>query len=340
MKFVDEATIHVAAGAGGNGCLSFRREKYIPKGGPDGGDGGDGGDVFLRGDEGLNTLADFRHSRRYRAERGEGGKGKQCTGKSGEDLFIEVPIGTRVVATATNELIGEITEHEQTLLVARGGEGGKGNTRFKSSTNRTPRQTTKGTPGGERELFLELVVLADVGLLGLPNAGKSTFIRTVSHAKPKVAEYPFTTLHPNLGVVRVGYGDSFVIADIPGVIEGAAEGAGLGIQFLKHLARTEVLLHLAELVPAMGGPGPVQAVRTLEEEMKQFGEGLLDKPRWLVLTKADLADEAERDELAQAAVAELDWKAPWFVISSISQLNVEELIKQLAEAVLGEGPDS
>ena len=316
MKFVDEAEIHVAAGAGGNGCVSFRREKFIPLGGPDGGDGGNGGSVWLVADEGINTLIDFRHQRRFKAERGENGMGRQMYGKGGEDVVIRVPVGTTIVNVDTDELIGDLTEHGHRLLVAQGGLGGKGNIHFKSSVNRSPRRTTPGTPGDERDLRLELRLLADVGLLGFPNAGKSTFIRAVSAARPKVADYPFTTLHPNLGVVRVGPEQSFVIADIPGVIEGAAEGAGLGIRFLKHVMRTRLLLHVVDMVPADESIDPAAQVRTIAGELKKFDAELAKRPRWLVLNKADLLPEDEREARAKAIVRKLRWTKPWFMVSA------------------------
>jgi len=324
MKFVDEASIRVTAGNGGNGCVSFRREKYIPRGGPDGGDGGDGGDVWLEGDAGLNTLADFRHARHFKAKNGQSGAGRQCTGKSAEDVTVRVPLGTIVRAAETDELIGEVLEHGQRLLVARGGHGGKGNIHFKSSTNRTPRQSTPGTPGEERGLHLELKVLADVGLLGFPNAGKSTLISAVSAARPKVADYPFTTLYPNLGVVSLEPGRSFVIADIPGLIEGAAEGAGLGIQFLKHLQRTGLLLHLVEIAP-VDGSDPVDQVRALERELIRFSEELAGRERWLVLTKIDQLDEDLARDTADGIIGKLDWKAPWFAISSVAGTGLNQL---------------
>ncbi len=329
MKFVDEVKITVAAGDGGNGVVGFRREKYVPRGGPDGGDGGNGGSVYLQGDEGLNTLVDFRHQRFYGAERGTNGGGSNCTGRKGDDLVITVPVGTVVVNVETDEVIGDITAHEQQLLVAQGGEGGKGNARFKSSTNRAPRQQTNGTPGERRDLHLELKVLADVGLLGFPNAGKSTLISTVSAARPKVADYPFTTLYPNLGVVRTDVDQSFVIADIPGVIEGAAEGAGLGIQFLKHIQRTRLLLHLVELMPLDGMPLENQ-VRNIETELVNFEESLINKPRWLVFTKADLLDRAEAESLAAECVEKIGWDDRWFVISSVSRQGTEKLMHEVA----------
>src|SRR5690554_6303722 len=288
MKLVDEAEITVTAGKGGNGCVGFRREKFIPKGGPDGGDGGDGGSVWLQADENLNTLVDFRHQRRFQAEKGEGGMGQQKYGKGGDDLTIVVPVGTVVTNVDTDEVIGDMTEHGQRLLVARGGKGGLGNMHFKSSTNRAPRQSTPGEPGEERLLRLELKLLADVGLLGFPNAGKSTLVRAVSAATPRVADYPFTTLYPNLGVVSVEPHRSFVIADIPGLIEGAAEGAGLGIQFLRHLSRTRLLLHLVDVFPYGGASDPVEDVRTIEAELRKFSPELAARERWLVLNKVDL----------------------------------------------------
>ena len=330
MKFVDEATIEVRAGKGGPGSVSFRREKFIPKGGPDGGDGGDGGSVWLVADSGLNTLADFRHARLFKARNGEPGAGRQRTGKSAEDISIRVPLGTIVIATETDERIGELTEHGQRMLVARGGEGGRGNINFKSSVNRTPRQSTPGTPGEARELHLELKVLADVGLLGFPNAGKSTLISAVSAARPKVADYPFTTLYPNLGVVSLEPGRSFVIADIPGLIEGAAEGAGLGIQFLKHLQRTRLLLHLVDIAP-IDGADPVEQVRALARELEQFDEGLAQRERWLVLTKTDQVDETELDALSRSVIDGLDWQGPWFAISSVARRGLEPLIGRIME---------
>jgi GTP-binding protein len=333
MKFVDEATIHVQAGKGGNGCVSFRREKYIEFGGPDGGDGGDGGSVYLVGDTNLNTLADFRFTRRFKAESGEGGRGRNCTGKSGEDLYIKVPLGTQVHDVDTGELIGDVVKAGQQLLVAQGGVHGIGNTRFKSSTNRAPRQVTPGTPGESRELRLELKVLADVGLLGLPNAGKSTFIRAVSAARPKVADYPFTTLHPNLGVVSVEPHRSFVVADIPGIIEGAAEGAGLGIQFLKHISRTRLLLHLVDVAPFDESIDPVDEVRTIEAEMERFDPELMAYERWLVLNKIDLLPEAERDARCEDILQRLNWQGPVFMISAINKQGTQELCYRIMEYI-------
>ncbi|WP_455204814.1 Obg family GTPase CgtA [Kaarinaea lacus] len=333
MKFVDEARIHVGAGDGGNGCVSFRREKYIPYGGPDGGDGGDGGSVYLVGDEGLNTLADFRVQRKFHAERGQNGMGRNCTGKSGEDLYVRVPIGTIVRDEDTDEVIGDVVAHEQALLVAQGGKHGLGNTHFKSSTNRAPRRFTPGTPGEQRQLHLELKVLADVGLLGLPNAGKSTLIRSISAAKPKVADYPFTTLYPNLGVVRIEGDRSFVIADVPGLIEGAAEGAGLGIQFLKHLSRTALILHLVDVLPYEGSGNPVENAEAIEAELKKFSRDLYNKERWLVLNKVDLLPEEERDAKCQEIVKSLDWQGKVYQISAINKLGTQQLVYDIMEHV-------
>ena len=316
MKFVDEATITVQAGDGGNGCISFRREKFIPLGGPDGGDGGYGGSVWLVADEGLNTLVDFRHRRQFKGQRGQNGMGSQMYGKSGEDTVVRVPIGTMVTNVDTGELIGDLTHHGQRMLVAQGGKGGLGNIHFKSSVNRAPRKATPGTPGDVRELKMELRVLADVGLLGFPNAGKSTFIRAVSAATPRVADYPFTTLHPHLGVVSLGNDQSFVIADIPGLIEGAAEGAGLGMQFLRHVARTSLLLHFVDMVPSDGND-PAAQVRAIEQELAKFDAELLERPRWLVLNKSDMLAAEERDAAARAIVAQLGWTQPWFVRMTI-----------------------
>ncbi|WP_374473660.1 Obg family GTPase CgtA [Arenimonas sp.] len=319
MKFVDEAQILVSAGNGGNGCISFRREKFIPLGGPDGGDGGNGGSVWLQADENLNTLIDFRHQRQYRAQRGQNGMGRQMFGKAGEDVLIRVPVGTEVINVETDEIIGDLTRHGERLLVAQGGIGGKGNVHFKSSVNRAPRKAGQGTPGEEREIRLELKLLADVGLLGFPNAGKSTFIRAVSAATPKVADYPFTTLYPNLGVVSVETDRSFVIADIPGLIEGAADGAGLGAQFLRHVQRTRLLLHLVDLAPFDEQVDPVQQVRAIEAELRKHDPAMLEKPRWLVMNKADLLPEDERQARARAVVDALDWKEPWFLVSAIGR---------------------
>lgn len=330
MRFVDEVVIDVYAGNGGNGCLSFRREKYIEHGGPNGGDGGDGGSVFLKADDSLNTLLDYRFQRIFKAENGRSGQGSECTGRCGEDLFLPVPIGTIVYDIDTDECLGDLVYHGEVLKVAQGGEHGLGNIRFKTSTNRAPRQTTPGTAGEIRRLRLELKVLADVGLVGMPNAGKSTFIRAVSAARPKVADYPFTTMAPHLGMVRVGVDSSFVMADIPGLIEGAAEGAGLGVQFLKHVMRTKVLLHMVDLLP-LDGSDPVESIRIIEAEMKKFGNELLDKPRWLVLNKIDLLPEEERDSYCQDIVNQLNWKGPVFFISAMSHLGTQQVINVLAE---------
>ena len=324
MRFVDEATINVIAGDGGTGVVSFRREKFIQYGGPDGGDGGDGGSVYLVGDHDINTLADFRHVRTYTAESGLRGAGAKMTGKGGDDLYIPVPIGTLIYDDDIDELIGDITENNQKVKVAQGGFHGLGNTRYKSSVNQAPRKCTPGSPGERRNLRLELKVLADVGLLGLPNAGKSTFIRSVSAARPKVADYPFTTLFPNLGVVRVGMNQSFVIADIPGIIEGASEGAGLGIQFLKHLSRTRLLLHIIDLAP-FDGSDPVEQARTIIKELDNYSHDLVDKPRWLVLNKADLLDEDELKIKQDDTIKRLNWQEPVYTISAISKQGTENL---------------
>jgi len=336
MKFIDEATIDVHAGDGGNGCVSFRREKFIPFGGPDGGDGGDGGSVFLEADSGLNTLVDFRHARRFHAERGENGRGRNCTGRSGEDLVVRVPLGTLVHEQDTGELIGDLVEEGQRLLVARGGFHGLGNTRFKSSTNRTPRQSKPGTPGERRNLHLELKLLADVGLLGMPNAGKSTLIRAVSSARPKVADYPFTTLHPSLGVVSVSAHRSFVMADVPGLIEGASQGTGLGIQFLKHLSRTRLLLHLVDMGP-LGDP--VQDVATILGELEKFSLELAGKDRWLVLNKVDLIPADERDARCRDVIERLNWQGPAFEISALARKGTDQLVQAVMDylEVRGQG---
>lgn len=332
MKFVDEAPIVVEAGKGGNGCLSFRREKYIAKGGPDGGDGGDGGSIFLKADENLNTLIDYRYTRRFRAQSGEGGRGKDCRGKGGEDLILPVPVGTTVIDVDTGETLGDLTEIDQVLKVAQGGFHGLGNARFKSSTNRAPRQTSNGSEGEVREIKLEMKVLADVGLLGLPNAGKSTFIRSVSSAKPKVADYPFTTLIPNLGVVKVQEHRSFVVADIPGVIEGAADGAGLGIRFLKHLTRCRVLLHLVDVMPP-DGSDPVANVQAISREITTFSPSLAERERWLVLNKIDLLPDHEREQRCQEIVDALGWEGPVYHIAAASGLGTEALASALMKSL-------
>lgn len=324
MKFVDEATILVVAGDGGNGCVSFRREKYIPRGGPDGGDGGDGGDVWLLADENLNTLIDYRFEKAFRAERGQNGQSRDCTGKRGKDVVIKVPVGTRIIDQDTGETMGDMTRHDQRLMVAKGGWHGLGNTRFKSSVNRTPRQKTMGTEGEKRDLQLELMLLADVGMLGLPNAGKSTFIRAVSAAKPKVADYPFTTLVPSLGVVRMDSEKSFVVADIPGLIEGAAEGAGLGIRFLKHLERCRVLLHLIDIAP-IDESDPVENARIILGELEKYSDKLYQKPRWLVFNKTDLLSREEAESRAKAIAEALGWDEKYYLISAASRDGVNEL---------------
>jgi GTP-binding protein len=349
MKLVDEAEIMVTAGNGGNGCIAFRREKFIPLGGPNGGDGGGGGDVWLVADENLNTLVDFRHETRFKAQRGENGMGSQMYGKAGEDKTITVPVGTVVHNVDTDEIIGDLTTHGQRLLVAKGGVGGLGNMHFKSSVNRTPRKATSGTEGESRELRLELKLLADVGLLGFPNAGKSTFIRAVSAATPKVADYPFTTLYPNLGVVSVEVGRSFVIADIPGLIEGAADGAGLGSLFLRHVQRTRLLLHLVDIAPMEGGieASPAEQVRAIEHELRKYDPAMLEKPRWLVLNKADLMFEDEAKAAAEAIVAELGWAEPWYLVSALGRegtrpimLAVQTFFDRLREDALEAAADA
>ena len=319
MKFVDEAAITVEAGAGGNGCLSFRREKYIPRGGPDGGDGGDGGDIVLCADPSLNTLVDFRFRRRFRAERGRHGQGRDRTGRAGADLRIPVPAGTVVAAADSGEVLGELIAAGDEMVVACGGRHGLGNARFKSSTNRAPRRTTEGSPGECREFRLELKLLADVGLVGMPNAGKSTLIRAVSAARPKVADYPFTTLIPNLGVVRQGPDRSFVMADIPGLIEGASGGAGLGIRFLRHLSRTRVLLHLVDVAAALGGADPVEQVLVIERELAAFDPDLASRERWLVPAKLDLVPPSDRTDVVEALVEGVGWDGPIYPISALTR---------------------
>ncbi|MBI5461688.1 MAG: Obg family GTPase CgtA [Gammaproteobacteria bacterium] len=331
MKFVDEAIIQVVAGDGGNGCVGFRREKFIPFGGPDGGDGGDGGSVFLLAVEGINTLVDFRYERRYQAQRGENGGGSNCTGAKGEDLIVRVPVGTMVYDNDTGELIADMLHDGQQMRVAQGGWHGIGNARFKSSTNRAPRQSTPGTLGEQRELRLELKVLADVGLLGMPNAGKSTLIRALSAARPKVADYPFTTLYPNLGVVRIAAHRSFVMADIPGLIEGAAEGAGLGIQFLKHLGRTRLLLHMVDISPYGGSGDPIDDARTIIAELAKYSDELVAKERWLVLNKIDQLPDDAREPRCREIVEGLGWQGPVFHISALSGIGTQELAYQIME---------
>lgn len=333
MKFVDEAVIRVIAGTGGNGCMSFLREKYRPKGGPDGGDGGDGGSVYFVGNSGLNTLADFRFVRVYKAQTGESGAGRDRFGKRGDDLFVQVPLGTIVSDAETGEFIGDVTREAEQLLVAQGGRRGLGNANFKTSTNRAPRKTTLGKPGDERQLKLELKVLADVGLLGLPNAGKSTFLSAVSHARPKIADYPFTTLHPQLGVVDIGHSSSYVIADIPGLIEGAAGGAGLGVRFLKHLNRTRILLHLVDCAP-LDGSSIVDSIRQIELELRTFDSDLADRERWLVFSKIDTVDDDQLDEIRSIAVSTLGWDGQIYCISAVTGKGCERLINDIMQRLI------
>ena len=330
MKFIDEAKITVQAGKGGDGCLSFRREKYIHFGGPNGGDGGDGGCIYLVAAENLNTLIDFRYKRIFKAQNGAPGQGSDCSGRKGESLYIRVPLGTLIYDQDSGALLGDVTQAGQELLIAQGGFHGLGNARFKSSTNRAPRQTSEGTPGQLRNLRLELKVLADVGLLGFPNAGKSTLIRSISAAKPKVADYPFTTLHPNLGVVRVDMDRSFVVADIPGIIEGAAEGAGLGLQFLKHVARTRLLLHIVDMYPP-DGSSPADAAVTIAHEVEKYSDTLAQKPRWLVLNKIDLISEEDQVRLEKEVVKALNWKGPVYKISALNKKGLQPLIYDIMD---------
>ncbi len=347
MKFVDEAVIKTQAGSGGRGMVSFRREKFMPFGGPSGGDGGDGGHIWLVAKKGLNTLADFRYMRTFKAGNGEPGGSDDCSGRGGEDLEVVVPVGTVVYDVETEETLGDLTEDGARVMVARGGQGGLGNQRFKSSTNRAPRKSTPGTPGEKRELRLELKLLADVGLLGLPNAGKSTLIAAVSAARPKIADYPFTTLHPNLGVVYVGQHQSFVMADIPGLIEGAAEGAGLGIRFLKHLQRTRLLLHLVDIAPPDPAADPVKDARAIAAELKKFSPELAARERWLLLNKLDLLPPDEADKRCREIVRRLRWKGPVMRISGATRTGTQELCQavmrrldaMLAEQADGEGAE-
>jgi GTP-binding protein len=333
MKFIDEAKIYVAAGDGGNGMASFRREKYIPRGGPNGGDGGKGGNIFVVADCNLNTLIDYRYTRKFLAQRGENGGTADCYGKGGEDITLRMPVGTVVTDAASGDVIADLDVHGKSVLIAKGGRGGLGNIHFKSSTNRAPRQSTKGEPGEELDLKLELRVLADVGLLGLPNAGKSTFIRAVSAARPKVADYPFTTLHPNLGVVRVDENKSFVIADVPGLIEGAADGAGLGIRFLKHLARTRLLLHIVDLAPPDPESDPVHDARAIVAELEKYSPELVAKPRWLILNKLDLIPEEEREERIAAFLKDYGHDGPWFGIAAISGEGCRPVVYAIYDAL-------
>ncbi|TFW34188.1 Obg family GTPase CgtA [Massilia horti] len=329
MKFIDEARIEVIAGDGGNGCASFRREKFRPFGGPDGGDGGKGGSIYVVADRNINTLVDFRYSKVHHARNGEPGRGSDCYGKGAEDVYLRMPVGTLIVDNNNGEVIADLTEHGQTELLAKGGEGGWGNIHFKTSTNRAPRQKTDGKPGERRELRLELKVLADVGLLGMPNAGKSTFITAVSNARPKIADYPFTTLHPNLGVVRVGHEKSFVIADIPGLIEGAAEGAGLGHQFLRHLSRTGLLLHIVDLAPFEPTVDPVKEAKALVKELEKYDAELVEKPRWLVLNKLDMLPEEERKKRVKDFIKRMAWRGPVFEISALTRDGCQDLVNAI-----------
>lgn len=330
MKFIDEAKIEVIAGDGGNGCASFCREKFRPFGGPDGGDGGKGGTIWAVADRNINTLVDYRFSKMHKARNGESGRGADCYGKGADDIFLRMPVGTLIIDHASGEIVADLTEHGQQTMLAKGGEGGWGNIHFKTSTNRAPRQKGDGKEGERRELRLELKVLADVGLLGMPNAGKSTFITAVSNARPKIADYPFTTLHPNLGVVRVSHEKSFVIADIPGLIEGAAEGAGLGIQFLRHLQRTRVLLHIVDLAP-FDGIDPVREAKAIVKELKKYDESLFDKPRWLVLNKLDMVPEDDRKQRVKDFIKRFGWKGPVFEISALNHDGCPELVTEIYE---------
>ncbi|MGB7481227.1 MAG: GTPase ObgE [Burkholderiaceae bacterium] len=326
MKFIDEAKIEVIAGNGGNGVASFCREKFRPFGGPDGGDGGKGGSIWAEADRNINTLVDYRYSKLHKARNGENGRGADCYGKGADDIVLRMPVGTQIVDAGSDQLLADLTEHGQRALLAKGGEGGWGNIHFKSSTNRAPRQKTDGKEGERRELRLELKVLADVGLLGLPNAGKSTFITAVSNARPKIADYPFTTLHPNLGVVRVGHEKSFVVADIPGLIEGAADGAGLGVQFLRHLQRTGLLLHIVDLAPFEEAADPVKQAKAIVKELKKYDQALYDKPRWLVLNKLDAVPEGERAARVKDFVKRFGWKGQVFQISALTRAGCDELV--------------
>ncbi|WP_293779423.1 Obg family GTPase CgtA [uncultured Oxalicibacterium sp.] len=328
MKFIDEAKIEVIAGDGGNGVASFCREKFRPFGGPDGGDGGKGGSIWAVADRNINTLVDFRYSKIHKAKNGENGRGSDCYGKGADDIFLRMPVGTLVIDQNDGELVADLTEHGQQILLAEGGEGGWGNIHFKSSTNRAPRQKTEGKEGQRRELRLELKVLADIGLLGMPNAGKSTFITAVSNARPKIADYPFTTLHPNLGVVRVSHEKSFVIADIPGLIEGASDGAGLGHQFLRHLQRTRLLLHIVDLAP-FDNVDPVKEAKAIVKELKKYDESLFDKPRWLVLNKLDMVPEDERAKRVKDFIKRFGWKGPVFEISALTRDGCNDLILEI-----------
>ena len=333
MKFVDEASIDIAAGDGGNGCMSFRREKFIPFGGPNGGDGGRGGSVYAIGDRNLNTLIDYRYARRHEARRGENGRGSDQYGAAAEDIVLRMPMGTILTNADTDEVMAELLVPDERVLLAKGGDGGFGNLHFKTSTNRAPRQKTPGWPGEQFRLRLELRVLADVGLLGMPNAGKSTLIAAISNAKPKIADYPFTTLHPNLGVVRVAPGQSFVVADIPGLIEGAAEGAGLGHLFLRHLQRTHLLLHLVDFAPFDEAVDPVAQAKAIVGELKKYDATLHKKPRWMVLNKLDMVPLEERQRRVDDFVKRLRWKGPVFQISALTREGCEPLIRAIYKHV-------
>lgn len=333
MKFVDEATIDIAAGDGGAGCVSFRREKFIPFGGPNGGDGGRGGSVWALADRNINTLIDYRYARRHEARNGEPGRGSDQFGAAGDDIVLRFPVGTIIRDADSGEVLTELLHHEQKVLLAKGGDGGFGNLHFKSSTNRSPRQKTPGWPGERRKLALELRVLADVGLLGMPNAGKSTLIAAVSNARPKIADYPFTTLHPNLGVVRVGPERSFVVADVPGLIEGASEGAGLGLQFLRHLQRTRLLLHVVDLAPFDEDVDPVKQARAIVAELKKYDPKLHAKPRWLVLNKLDMIPTDERDAKVKDFVRRFRWKGPVFAISALAREGLQPMLEKIQNHV-------
>lgn len=333
MKFIDEAVIQVLAGKGGDGSASFRREKFIPRGGPDGGDGGHGGSILAVADRNINTLVDYRFARMHRAKKGENGHGSDRYGKGADDILLRMPVGTVITNIATGEVIADLNHHQQKTMLAKGGAGGIGNLHFKSSTNRAPRQFTFGEPGQEFDLKLELKVLADVGLLGLPNAGKSTLIRAVSAARPKVADYPFTTLHPNLGMVRVDQNRSFVMADIPGLIEGAAEGAGLGHRFLKHLARTRLLLHLVDIAPVDESINPVRDAKAIVKELMKYDESLYQKPRWLVLNKTDMLPEGDREKICKKFIRSLGWKGKIFIISALTNEGCKELTYAIMESL-------
>lgn len=331
MKFIDEATIQVFAGKGGDGVASFRREKFIPKGGPDGGDGGNGGSIYAIADRNINTLIDYRYARMFRAKNGQNGRGSDCYGKGADDVVLRMPVGTVITNTATHEVVADLLQHQQKVLLAKGGAGGFGNLHFKSSTNRTPRQFTCGEAGQEFELKLELKVLADVGLLGMPNAGKSTLIRAVSAARPKVADYPFTTLKPNLGVIRIDHDRSFVMADIPGLIEGAAEGAGLGHQFLKHLSRTRLLLHLVDMAPYDERANPIQAAQAVITELRKYDEALYLKPRWLVLNKVDMLPEDQKNQICETLIRKLNWTEKYFMISALTGEGCRQLTYEIMD---------